>query len=118
MPPSFVLHYNIIADFWQEGQATVPPTDPPETTGYIQTLKPKIALNEWQHDTFGSVFSFVIMAVDWFPLAPADDPNGLGSLILIHETDGYYMQVVEIYPVCSEGEVIGWQCLCKRRYPS
>jgi len=116
MPPSWTPHYNIVADYWQNGQIVLPPIAAPSVTGYVQTFKPKIAYNEYQRTNLGWLFFLVNTPPDWYPNDPVTDPNGIGSLFGLPSAPDYYLQVEAVWPVYSEGSMVNWTCLCKRVY--
>jgi len=114
----FTPHYNTTAGIWFDGQATIPPPGPPDTVENVQTLKPKIAFNEWQSDTFGNMFFVLIMPVEVYPKDKVTDPNGLGSTVQLPSIPSLYFYTIAIEPLYSAGDLIAWQCLCVRAYPT
>jgi len=107
---------NGIAGFWLDGQATIPPPTAPDVVTDIWTGKPKVALNEWQFDTFGAMFFLITVAVDTVTVKDhIQDPNGLGSTIVIVQ-DGLptkrYYYVRYVWPVMFENETQFTQMLC------
>jgi len=117
MPATYETRYNIVADYWSAGSAVIPPVDDPDGTVHIQTLKPKIPFNSDQTATFGfGLFFLINTPVDVFPRERYDPNESEGTVWYIHGTGDYYIEVLSKWPLCSEEEVIGWQCLCKRRY--
>jgi len=113
----FTLHYNVIAEFWFEGNAEIPPERDPDISGYVQTLKPYVAYNGDQQAAFGYYFFRVITPADWYPKDPFTDPNGIGSTIKFPSADGgYFCKVMGTVPLYSEGDLIGWQCVLQRVY--
>jgi len=117
LPPTWTPHPNVIADYWQDGQIALPPVGAPTATGYVQTLKPKIAYNEHQVTNLGWLFFLVNVTDSWYPNDATTDPNGIGSLLALPSVPDFYLLVVAVWPVYSEGSIVAWTCLCKRVYP-
>jgi hypothetical protein len=110
---AFTLHYNAVARVWFEGQATIPPVVDPDDHVDVQVLKPFVSFNDYQNNQFGRVIVRIIIPLDIFPYDPTNDPNGLGTTINIDGSGAqHYYRVIAVAPVCSDGDVIAWQCWC------
>jgi len=103
---------NGLVQIWLNGQATLPPGGPPDIITDCWTGKPKIALNEWQYDTFGRMFYLLTVGAEYSPFDPIEDPNGIGSTLAIALPGRlHYYQVLAVWPVMFENETQYVQCL-------
>jgi len=115
---AFILHYNVVGAFWQSGQPDVPPSDPPDTMSNMQTMKPYVSITEWQFEYYRANIFRVIVPVELYPHNPDMNDNGVGSTIMLSAIPDFYLEVVGIWPIWSEGDLIAWQCTCRWRVPN